>query len=98
MVELGRLRVDWGFRGMRVANGLRWARAVLPDSVSLGVNVLYSLFVMCVVSNRRRSRCHDGLGRLVVRRLGRWLICTCHSARSTFVSGFGVRMSGDRRD
>jgi hypothetical protein len=80
---------------MRVANGLHWARALISDTVSAGVDVLHGLFLICVLSNRWRGRYHDRLGRLVVRRLGRWLICGCHSARRAFVSELGIRMSSN---
>lgn len=80
---------------MRVANGLYWTRAILPDSVSVGVDVLYSLFLVCVLSDWWRRRCHDRLGRFPVSRLGRLLICIWHSARRAFVSELGVRMSSN---
>lgn len=80
---------------MRVANGLRWTRAILPDSVSLGIDIFHSLSMMCVLSDRWRRRCHNMFDGLVVCRLGRWLICTLHSARCAFISGLGIRMSSN---
>jgi hypothetical protein len=81
---------------MRVANGLYWAGAMISDTVSAGVDVLCGLFLICVLSDRWRGWCHDRLGRLVMRRLGRWLICGCHSAGRAFVSELGIRMSSNR--